>query len=144
MIIGLVNSHKMASDEILASAHSPDPEPDDSASTVMEDAPIATDSATKGTSQQSPNKKRPASTSEPNGTTKVTKRRAARACVSRIPISRFPDIVPLTFLRVARLFQKFWFSFLSYHDFHSLCFGYICRNFVLDYRTGNADCNCQC
>lgn len=69
----------MASDEIIASAHSPDPEPDDSASTVMEDAP---DSTTKGASQQSSTKKRPASSSEPNGTTKITKRRAARACVS--------------------------------------------------------------
>ncbi|RYP76216.1 hypothetical protein DL770_007258 [Monosporascus sp. CRB-9-2] len=67
----------MAADEI-SSVRSPEVEADEPTATV--EAPPIPEIAAKATSPSS--KKRSASTSEPSGITKVTKRRAARACVS--------------------------------------------------------------
>ncbi|RYP85408.1 hypothetical protein DL769_000961 [Monosporascus sp. CRB-8-3] len=67
----------MAADEI-SSVRSPEAEADGPTATVG--APPIPEIAAKATPPSS--KKRSASTSEPSGTTKVTKRRAARACVS--------------------------------------------------------------
>ena len=93
----------MSSDEMLSTSHSPEPQPDEPTivSMTMEESPSAlrptpaaaatttTPTTTKATpSQQPSNKKRAASTSEPTGAAKVTKRRAARACVSQIPLPR--------------------------------------------------------
>ncbi|RYP08009.1 hypothetical protein DL764_002155 [Monosporascus ibericus] len=67
----------MAAEEI-SSVRSPEVEADEPTATV--EAPPIPEIAAKATSPSS--KKRSASTSEPSGITKVTKRRAARACVS--------------------------------------------------------------
>ncbi|RYO79364.1 hypothetical protein DL766_008214 [Monosporascus sp. MC13-8B] len=67
----------MAADEA-SSVRSPEVEADEPTATV--EAPLIPEIAAKATSPSS--KKRSALASEPSGTTKVTKRRAARACVS--------------------------------------------------------------
>ncbi|KAI1375148.1 transcription factor CTF1 [Hypoxylon crocopeplum] len=67
----------MATEEMLRS-HSPEEQADES----MDPASPRPEDKGNSTDSNSQSKKRSASTSEPNGTAKVTKRRAARACIS--------------------------------------------------------------
>ncbi|KAI1415176.1 fungal-specific transcription factor domain-containing protein [Hypoxylon sp. FL1857] len=69
----------MATEEI--TARSPEEHVDESVNTTMDPSPKAGEK-TMSSDSNSQSKKRSASSSEPNGSTKVTKRRAARACIS--------------------------------------------------------------
>ncbi|KAI1098996.1 fungal-specific transcription factor domain-containing protein [Jackrogersella minutella] len=70
----------MATEEIIA-VRSPEGHADDSVTTMDPPTPKS-EEKTASSDSNSQSKKRSASTSEPNGSTKVTKRRAARACIS--------------------------------------------------------------
>ncbi|KAI1449893.1 fungal-specific transcription factor domain-containing protein [Annulohypoxylon stygium] len=70
----------MATEEILA-VRSPEGHTDDSVTAMDPPSPKA-DEKTTSSDSNNQSKKRSASSTEPNGSTKVTKRRAARACIS--------------------------------------------------------------
>ncbi|OTA92640.1 hypothetical protein M434DRAFT_396310 [Hypoxylon sp. CO27-5] len=70
----------MATEEL--TARSPEEHVDESVNSTTMDPSSKPDEKSTSSDSNSQSKKRSASTSEPNGLTKVTKRRAARACIS--------------------------------------------------------------